>query len=200
MPTETEIKGTYLNVMADGKFHQKVEEGTPGAVLREGETKDGTKYSKWELITDDVTGKITKVDFYDGEFGKNLILTLDVAGEPVTISMSTSQNFGEDMLHKILSVNLQTPVTLTPFVEVKGEKTKKGIKVVQNGKEVWSHFQAWNKDLKKFVSLNGFPESPTAPAGKKVSSDEWKMYFMQARVFMVKAVEEAFKIEAKDNF
>lgn len=204
---DTENKVTYLNVMSDGKFHQKVEEGTPGAVLREGETKDGTKYSKLELITDFVAGKITKVDFYDGEYGKSLVLNLETLDGDVSVSLSTASDFGKDMLHKILSVDLGTIVTLTPFIEEtnklnkKGEKImNKGIRVVQNGNQVWSHFQKWDKDLGKFVSLNGMPEAPTAPAGKKPSSDEWKMYFMQAKIFMIKEVEKAFKIVARDNF
>lgn len=206
MPTETnEVKATYLNVMSDGKFHQKVDEGTPGAVLREGELKDGTKYSKWELLSEEITGTIKGVDTFDGGYGKNLNLRMDVHGEDVSVSFSTLSDFGKDMLHKVLSLNLNLPVTLTPFIEPTAKVNKngevisrKGVKVIQNNQEIYSHFQKWDKELGRFIPQNGMPEGPVAKPGKKVSPDEWKMYFMAARIFMIDAVETHFKVGSSE--
>ena len=56
---------TYASILADGKIHITVPEGTPEASLRTYETSDGKSGSKWELVYTSIIGKITKVGFRD---------------------------------------------------------------------------------------------------------------------------------------
>ena len=196
--TETKDEGIYFNVMADGKFHQTVPEGTEGAVLREGELKDGTTFSKWEKLFSDISGKITKIEFYDGNYGKNLILTIEDEGyEPVKVSLNTSQNFGEDMLKKILAIDLEQPVKLVPYslIDDKTKKSKKGITVYQNDEKIQSYFHSYDTETKVTTPLHGYPKAPVAKKGKTISADEWKLWFGQCRLFMINFIEDKLGLD-----
>lgn len=184
----TKKGGVFVTVLADGKFHQTVDAGTASAVLREGEDKDGVAFSKWELVFDALSGVIGKVDLVDGKFGMNLNIEIDGA----TASFSTSGNFGEDMLKKILNIDLSKPVRLVPYSITEGEKTKKGVTVYQGEKKVQSYFHSYDTGTKKTTPINGYPEMPVAKGTKKISSDEWKMFFMKARLFMIDQVSAKF--------
>lgn len=170
----------FLTVLADGKFHQSVPEGTEGAIVRTYEDKDGVEKTKTELVFDEVIGKITKMSFEDGDFGKNLQLEIDADG---VISLSTASNFGEDMMKKLPAIDLSKEVKLVPYSFEDGGKSKKGITVYQDDVKIDSYY--WDKMEKK--SINGIPE----PEGdtSKFDSDDWKMHFMVVRKFLIKEVE-----------
>jgi len=192
---EARPTANYYNVLADGKFHLTVPEGTEGAILRTFETSDGATGSKWEKIYQSVSGLITKVEFYDGHFGKNLLLTIEDEGfEPLVVSLGTGTSFGEDMLKKLLAIDIMQPVKLVPYalVDEKTKRTKKGMTVYQNGEKVTSYFHTYDKETKKTTNINGYPHVPVAKGKKLISSDEWKMHFMQARLFMIEQVMERF--------
>lgn len=178
-----------MSVLADGKFHQTVPVGTEGAVLREGEDKDGVPFSKWELVFDAVSGIISSVQFHEGKFGKSLNVVID----GVTVSFSTNGKFGEDLMKKILLVDTSKSVRLVPysFLDEKG-RNQSGVTVYQDDKKVPSYFHDYDTGTKKMTPKNGYPEMPVAKAGKKISPDEWKMFFMQARLFMIDKIEERF--------
>lgn len=192
--------------MSDGKFHQRVAEGTPGAVAREytitdKDTKEETTHIKFELLKPEITGKITKVSTYGGQYGKNLILHMNVEGEEVSVSVSTLNKFGEDMLKKILAINLDIPVRLVPEIY----KNKKGkdvfeVHVFQNGEKVRDYFTKYDKATSTFTSIDGFPPSPVkkGQTSKDVSSAKWVIFFAQVREFMIDTVEAHFGITGSD--
>lgn len=200
MKTEARETENYYNVLADGKFHCTVSEGTEGAILRKYETSAGTQGEKWEKQYQDLSGMITKVDTFDGLFGKNLLITLTDEEGSMIVSLSTASNFGEDMLKKLLNIDLTKEVKFVPysFTDDKG-KSKKGITVYQDGEKVQSWFHSYDSVTKKTTEIKGYPKAPKAKAGKVISSDEWKLFFMTARLFMIGVVEEKFKIEAKEE-
>lgn len=198
----------YYNVLADGKFHLTVPEGTDGAVLRTYETSDGTKGEKWELVFNALSGTIKDIEFYDGSFGKNLILNMEDEDGEFAISLSTSSNFGEDLLKKLLNIDMTKPVRFVPYslIDDKTKKSKKGVTVYQgqdadgkflteNENKVQSYFHDYNPDTKLTTIKNGYPKMPVAKKGKTISSDEWKMFFMQARLFMIEKIEEHFNLD-----
>jgi hypothetical protein len=170
-----------LTILADGKFHQSVLEGTAGAVIREFKDKEDVVHLKPELVFDEVSGMITNISFKDGEFGTNLQIEIDGDGE---ISVGTSGNFGEDLMKKLPALNFGLPVIMKPYsFEVDG-KSRKGVSVYQNGIKIDSFY--WDKDKK--VSLNGIPEVEGDTS--KFKSDDWKMHFMKVRKFLVKKIED----------
>lgn len=206
---EAREEGTFLSVLADGKFHMTVPEGTEGARKRVYKTSTGEEGFKWEKVITEVSGLISKVEFHEGDYGKNLNLTItDGDDEPLIISLATAQPFGEDMMKKLLSVDMDLPVKLVPysFVDDKG-KAKKGMTVYQNfyideagkpqGDKIKSYFQ--EGEGKETKNVNGYPDAPKAKAGKTISTDEWKAYFLNCRIFMVNCITDKLALDG-DNW
>ena len=179
----------YVTVLADGKFHQNVPEGTEGAVIRTYEDKDGVEQKKTELVFDSVDGVITKLSFEDGDYGKSLNIELDGDG---VISLATSSNFGEDFMKKLPNIDLSKSVNIAPFAfEDDKKKMRKGVSITQDGNKIESAY--YNKDTKEAVG--GIPEIKEDTT--KWSSDDWKMHFMTVRKFLIGEVE---KIITKAGF
>lgn len=186
--------GQYYQVI-DGTFRVKVSEDHPEAVKREYETKDGGKGVKYERKVAALFGKVTDVSFYEGDYGKNLIITLDEDEEtglcPI-ISLSVATNYGEDMLKKLPNINLAEDVRIRPyaFTPEDSDKERRGMEITHrdsNGKftkKVPNFFY----DVEKKVALNGYP----TPEGdtKEYSNEDWKIFYLQARKFLVKFTED----------
>jgi hypothetical protein len=186
--------GKFVSILADGKMHLNVPEGTPGAIKREYETSDGKKGTKNELVFTELSGLIKKINFWDGDYGKLLQVTVeDGEEEPVVLSVSTESNFGEDLMKKLPNVNLEKPVTIVPFAfeDDKGKK-KRGITVYQDDEKIESFY--YDREDKK--NIHGFP-TPDVPAKmkKSVHSKFWKAYFTEAREFLIEDITKRLKIE-----
>jgi len=175
----------YLSILGDGTIRMVVPQGTEGAVIREYETSDGKKGSKWELVYNSIEGKIVDAQFFEGDYGKLLQITVNDGIEPLVLSINTTQPFGEDLMKKLPRLDISKDVKLSPYA-ITGDngKTTKGISVMQNGEKIKNFFYDGEKNL------NGFP----TPDGdvKKFMKDDWKIYFLQARKFLVKHTEENF--------
>ena len=102
-----------MNILgSDGTLRLSVPEGTEGAVKREYETSDGKKGTKFELLFKSLCGKITNMQMFDGDYGKNLLVTLSYDGGADTISFNTTSPFGEDFMKKLPNINLDEFVTI----------------------------------------------------------------------------------------
>lgn len=196
---------TYASILADGKIHITVPEGTPEASLRTYETSDGKSGSKWELVYTSIIGKITKVGFRDGEYGSQLLVTLeDGKDKPVTLALATSSNFGEDMMKKLKNVDIERAVKIVPFTFTDDNgKTKKGVTIWQHNKKTGKNEKVKNYyyDEEKKKNINGYPE-PKPKNGKTVkdfTKDQWKLYFGEVREFLVDEITEHFKIEPSNE-
>ena len=188
MGLEQKENTTYINVLASaGDFRMTVDEGTEGAKKRDYETSDGKKGSKWELAYKSIGGLITNIEFFDGDYCKNFLLTFDFQDgtETVTVSLGTNTPFGEDMMKKLPNIDFSQEVKLSPysFEDEKG-KLRKGISVVQNDEKIVGAFF----DPEKKKNLLKFPE----PEGDTTTYDkeDWIMYFTKARKFLVKYTED----------
>lgn len=183
-------KMTYFSILAsDGKFHQVVTENTLGAVRRDYETSDGKTGVKWELIADSIEGKITALGIYEGDYGKNILIGLGEGDEEVTISLSSSQNFGEDFMKKLPNIEVEKEVILTPYsFEDSNGKLQRGISIKQHDEKILNHYSSYNEKKKKWESVKGFP----TPEGdtKKFDSDDWKAYFIKARKYLLSEFEK----------
>jgi len=180
--TNSSSNKKFVTILSDGKFHQSVEEGTPGAIVREYEDSKGNKGSKLELVFTEASGKITDIKFEDGEFGKNIQIEMDGNG---VISLGTSSNYGEDFMKKFPNIDLSDVILLKPysFEDDKG-KNKKGITIYQQGAKVENYY--YDPVAKK--PCNGIPE--TEGDTNKFSKDDWKMHFMVVRKFLIQETEK----------
>ena len=194
--TKSDLK--YVSILSDASMRLPVTEDTEGAVKRDYETSDGKTGSKFELVFTELSGKIDKVAFFDGEYAKLLQLTFinpeDEEEEPLILSVSTGSTFGEDIMKKLLSIDMEKPVRFVPysFDDEKTKKNKKGVTIYQDEEKVKNFF--YDEETKKVC--NGYPEVPAGHGKKPVSKDEWKIYFAQARLFMINTITEKFGLEA----
>ncbi len=145
------------------------------------------KGSKWELIFKSLSGKITNLQIFDGDYGKNLLVTLTYNGGEDTISFNTATPFGEDFMKKLPNFNLDEYVTITPysFIDDNG-KTRKGITVTQGDVKLQNYF--YDAEKKKNLHKYPTPEGDT----DKFDKDDWKIYFTHCRKFLVKNTEDVF--------
>lgn len=180
-------KGKYAHVLSsDGTLRINVPEGTEGAVKRDYETSDGKKGTKYELVYEAVKGYISKMAFYDGDFGKTLNLRIiDAEHEPITLVFNTTTAFGEDVMRKLPNVNLKEEIVIRPYAFTDEEnRIKKGVAITQGNKKINNFF--YDPTTKKPV--NGFPlvEGVAADYDK----EDWKMHFMKCRKFLITYVEQ----------
>lgn len=193
--TQTQGRGEQVNstpimsiLGSDGTLRLTVPEGTEGAKRRDYETSDGKEGYKFELVFKSLTGKITNIQKYEGDYGTNLMVTLSYDGGADTVSINTNTPFGEDFMKKLPNINLDEFVTIAPysFVDEKG-KTRKGLTVTQGDVKLKDFFTD-PEDFKK--KLHGYP----MPKGdtEKYTKDKWKLYFQEARIFLLEYTEEKF--------
>lgn len=189
-----------MNILgSDGTLRLTVPEGTEGAVYREYETSDGKKGSKWELIFKSLSGKISNLQTHDGDYGMNLMLTLSYDGGEDTISIGTSTPFGEDFMKKLPNINLDEYIDFAPyaFTDDSG-KPRKGVSIKQGDTKIQNYFYKPNADGSKGgANVHGYPN----PEGdtSKYTKDDWKIYFMLARKFLMKYTEENFLVKFADK-
>ena len=165
--------GRYLTIVG-GKVREKSEEGAEGAKLREGTLKDGTTYAKWEKSYNGVSGIITEVKFYDGLYGKNVLITIKdpVDETEVILSLGASnRNTGVPFLLALPNLDLTKEVTIKPydFEDVKSKKRVSGLSIQQGGEKIQSAFY----DPEKKKNLLGMPE----PIKNKKKEIDWSLHF-----------------------
>lgn len=174
----------YVYILSDGLLREKVAEGTDGAELRKWETKDGKKGEKWERSYKEMTGTITNVKFDEGEYGEQVQLTVEDEDNKVVLTLPVGSNFGEDLLKKLPAVNFEEKITISPYsFTADNGKEKRGVNLYQKSDKVSNFFY----DFEKKEALNGFP----VPEGdtKEYTKDQWKLYYLQVRMFLIKYVK-----------
>lgn len=188
---ESDLNTPIMYILgSDGTLRLHVDPGTDGAKLRQYETSDGKKGEKWELIFKGLEGTISNIQEFEGDYGKNLLVTIAYDGGADTVSISTTSPYGEDFMKKLPGLDLDRPIRFVPYCfEDDNGKVRKGVTVIQDG-HGWKDDKAPNffYDYEKKKTLHKYPE----PEGETSSydKDDWKIYFTTARKFLVKYTEE----------
>jgi hypothetical protein len=174
---------TYANIISDGTIRIKCDESDPKAVKRDYELKDGTKGTKIERVYNELSGIITALAFYEGDYGKILQVTVSDNEEEIVLCMNVSTNFAEDLMKKLPNINLDNIVIFKPYAfEDDKKKLKKGISIIQNGQKIKSYFHDTNNQ-----PINGYPGFTKEI--KEYDSDDWKIYFLGTRKFLQQYIE-----------
>lgn len=190
----------FLSIV-QGSLRQSVPEGTPDAVRREWEA-GGNKGVKYERVFEALSGRITKVDFFEGEKDgrkfQNLNITLhaDEGEKEPVISVGVGTRYAQDILKKLPNVDLNEEVRIRPYSFQPEDKDKPvtGVEIMQRGgtgqfdKKIASYFHKQDKQSGRWVATNGFP----VPEGdtNAYTSDDWDIFYKQSRRFLVTYTKE----------
>lgn len=178
----------YVNILgSDGSLRITVSEGTEGAKRREYETSDGKTGVKYEHVFKSISGMVTDLSFYDGDYGKNILMDFDNEGEILTLTVNTASNFGEDLMKKLPNIDFSQRVLIIPyaFEDEKG-KTRKGLTINNQGDKVQNFFY----DAIEKKNINNYPDPKPNKGDKPYSKDDWKIYFIETRKFLTEYTEE----------
>lgn len=174
---------------SDGTLRLAVPEGTEGAVRREYETSDGTKGVKFELVFKSLSGKITNIEEYEGDYGTSLLVTFTYDGGEDIIAFGAGTPFGEDFMKKLPNINLDEFVTIQPYSFTDdSQKLRKGVSIKQGDEKIQNFFSA--KEGDEYTYLHGYPEPEGDTSGW--SKDKWKIYFLNCREFLLEYTRENF--------
>lgn len=208
MSREIYTKDTFVTILgSDGTFRERKPDGTTGANIQVREIidkKTGAKSYKTEEVFNKMTGKITGIGFYDGNYGTNIQITVTDNDKSEVISLPTNDPFGEDFMKKFPNVNLEKPVTFAPycFADKENPENKiKGLTLLQDGQKVTNYFVEVNTDpltnKNTYTNLHGFPEvKKTKKELEKMSKPEYDMYwtnhFFEVRLFLMNYIKDNF--------
>lgn len=178
----------YVNILgSDGSLRITVDENTEGAKRREYETSDGKKGVKYEKVFKSIAGMVTDISFFEGKFGKNILMDFDNEGEVLTLTINTESNFGEDLMKKLPNIDFTQRVMITPYAfEDDAGKTRKGLTINNQGDKIQNFF--YDPIAKK--NINEYPDPKPKKGDKPYTKDDWKVYFIEARSFLTDYVEE----------
>ena len=175
-------RSPYYSVLSDGKFHTEAGEGAEGSVKREYETSDGKKGVKNEFIVESIQGKMISLNVHESHYGKMIQVTLGDEKEKIIISLNSESSFGEDFMKKLPLIDVTKEVKLVPYsFEDELGKKRKGVTIYQDDEKIPSNYGS--KVGEKYVVTNGYPAIPEG--SDKFDTDDWKMYFMTARKFLL---------------
>ena len=174
----------YVSIVG-GKFAQKVKSTTDGAVKR---YSDKGKKDVYEILYQDLSGRIRMLKIEKTDYGKQLAILLDDVGEETQISIPVDSKYFDNFCSKIQNADLSKEIKLAPYSFMPKDKQTKmtGINIYQSGEKLGYYYSKENPMGKPFPAKEGMDE------------DEWKMFKLQERAFFQKMIEElAKKISSK---
>ena len=131
-------KGIYLSIQS-GKIAHRVTDATQSSKQR---TLESGKVIHEELY-DSMEGMIKNIQFKDGDYGTQLVITIENDGEIAHLQMPLSSNPASGFLKALPNVDANVAVKFSPKMEEKDGKRKTSLFLSQGGKGVkWF----WTKD------------------------------------------------------
>lgn len=199
--TETASSDRKFYQVVEGEFRTRVPEGTEGAIVRKLQKGPNAGREVWEVPHKALIGTIESVGIDDGEYGKQLQVTLDTEndGKHPVLSFGTESKDGRDLMKKLPSVDFSKEVRIMPYRFVPDDRDTEisGISITQPDEEgkftvkIENHF--FDPETKGY--LHGFPTIDW----DKASEEEQKIYKIQRDGFLVKYLVENVipKVSAK---
>lgn len=194
MREEVVNRGRYYYVI-DGTFRTRVDEDAPGAIRRDWKSADGkTSGTKYERHLKAIFGRISDIQFNDGDYGININIHLEQGEDeemPGIITLGAASREGEDFLKKIPTADLNKEIRFRPFAFIgDSQEEVRGLEMTQQGEteqfdvKMTNHF----RDTEKKVNINGLPNPEKE--NDKMDKDDWKIYFLQVRKFLINYTKE----------
>jgi hypothetical protein len=129
MGLEQRAEGQYLTILG-GKFCQRVQPGTEGAVQRTNKLGNVV----YEKFYDSFTGKLVSIKVQDSNYGKTWNFGFEDKGEIYTLQLSYSNSFATAFLKMLPNVDLSKPMKISPSTKEVDGKNKSSLFINQDGK------------------------------------------------------------------
>lgn len=184
-------RGKYYTIV-QGTFRTNVPQDHLEAVRRDWKSADGkSSGTKYERVINAMFGKIEDISFQDGDYGMQVLIKLDPNenGDNPIIALATASREGEDFLKKLPNIDLDKEVRLRPFnFEGSQGDEVRGMEIMQQNEADEFKVKITNffRDPIEKKNINGMPD----PESSDLSKDEWKMYFLQVRLFIIKYAKQ----------
>lgn len=167
----------FLGVM-NGNFTLRADESTPNAVKRI--NKNGKEV--WELLYNKLEGKITNVSIEEGEYGKELEVTVLAGSTKFALQMPASGGYAFGLLSRLPNVDFNQSIVFRPYsiYDKEKDRNKNYLVLYQSGK-------GYNKDSVPSAftkeNPNGLPElEEITVKGKKQWDDTKRVLFFEQMI------------------
>lgn len=170
MGLENREGGNFITIL-NGKFCQRVPEGTEGAVARV------NKLGKtvYEKFYDSFTAKLINIKTQDGAYGKNWLFVFKDSGDVYNLQLSYSNSFATAFLKMLPNIDLTKEMKLSPSVKEVDGKNKSSLFVNQDGQTVKHAYTRENP--------NGMPDlKEVVIKGQKMWDDTDRIAFLHKMV------------------
>lgn len=166
MGLEQKSEGKFITILG-GKFCQRVEEGTPGAIARV------NKLGKtvYEKFYDSFTGKLVSIKVQDGTYGKTWNFGFKDKEDVYTLQLSYSNSFATQLLKMLPNVDLTKEMKISPSVKEVDGKNRSSLFINQDGVALKHAYTRENP--------NGMPDmEQVVVKGEKIWDDTKRIDFL----------------------
>lgn len=170
MGLENREGGNFITIL-NGKFCQRVQEGTPGAVARV------NKLGKtiYEKFYDSFTARLINIKTQDGSYGKNWLFVFKDQKDAYNLQLSYSNSFATAFLKMLPNIDLTKEMKLSPSVKEVDGKNKSSLFVNQGGNAIKHAYTRENP--------NGMPDlKEVVIKGQKMWDDTDRIAFLHTMV------------------
>lgn len=170
MGLENREGGNFITIF-NGKFSQRVQEGTEGAVAR----KNKLDKLVYEKFYDNFTGKLVGIKTQDGAYGKQWIFSFQDALDVYHLNLAYSNSFATAFLKMLPNIDLTKEMLVSPSIKEVEGKMKSSLFVKQG--------ENWIKSAFTRENPNGMPQlKQITVKGQLVWDDTDAMAFLEEMV------------------
>ena len=170
MGLEQKTGGNYITIL-QGKFCQRVPEGTEGAVTRTNKLGNVVH----EKFYDNFTGKLVDIKTQDGTYGKTWNFLFQDKEDVYTLQLSYSNSFSTAFLKMLPNIDLTKEMKVSPSTKEVDGKMKSSLFVNQDGKALKHAYTRENP--------NGMPDLEQVMVKGVLTWDDTKrLVFLQEMV------------------
>lgn len=196
MGLEQRGEGKFITILG-GKFCQRVQEGTEGAITRT--NKLGKTVH--EKFYDSFTGKLVSIKVQDGSYGLTWNFGFKDKDELYTLQLSYSNSFATAFLKMLPNVDLTKEMKVSPSVKEVDGKNKSSLFINQDGVALKHAYTRENP--------NGMPDMEQVTVkGEKVWDDTKRIAFLHDMVMTtivpklggIPQVAESKKVDELENY
>lgn len=169
----------FLQIFS-GKIAMNVDANTPNAKQRTNK-KDKVVY---ELHWDYITGKVTKFEIRDTDFGEQLSITITLPTTQYILNIPVESRYFDAFAKSFRNINFEAEVRFAPYsFKDKNDpnKTISGMNILQEALNGWEKVD-WYYTKE---TPNGMPVSPD-----NLPKDEFKIHILHVGLFLKKQIKE----------